>query len=477
MGARSLVAGGLRWAAKAVEGGYRSGPYYLPLSGGWLPDGSPTNFWQLGYNVIPSPARSAMVEACVSAYAQTVAMCQGDQWRLNDKGGNTRVTNSAASRILRKPNAYQTASDFMLNAVRQLYLDGNAYALALRNSRFEVSELHLMDSRLCAPQLAVNGEVFYRLFGNSVIERETNAEPLLVPQRDVLHIRLHADRSRQNPFPLWGQSPLLAAMSDIVLSDSINSQQQQFYQNQARPSAVISTDLQLDLATVTALRDRWDEQSRGINQGKTPILTHGLKVNPWASPPRDAQIAEIMKVAEGHIALVFRIPLAVLGLGGSAGSTEALMTFWLATGLGFCLNHCEQAFERLLGLKGQPDEFIEFDTAALLRSDFKDRIRGLKEAVTGGILSPNEARNKEGLDDVIAGSEPRMQQQQIPLSFAAKMPALPGQHPAGPPAGPPAPGIPAATLPPTPKALDDDVRRAAQRLFDNAARINRRHLS
>jgi HK97 family phage portal protein len=468
--ARTLVARGLRTVLRAVEGAPRPGPYYLPISGGWLPDGVPTNFWQCGYDIQPSPARSAMVEACVSAYSQTVAMCCGDQWQSTDKGGRERVTNSAAARILRKPNAYQSPSDFMLNAVRQLYLEGNAYALALRNDRYEVNELHLMDSRLCGPQVAVNGDVFYRLFGNSVIEKEIN-EPLIVPQRDVLHIRLHADRSRQYPFPLWGQSPLLAAMADIGMNDAISSQQTQFYQNAARPSAVISTDLQLDLATVTALRDRWDEQSRGINQGKTPILTHGLKVQPWSAPPRDVQIAEIMKLSEARIALVFRIPLQLLGISGgsSFGSTEALISFWLATGLGFALEHIEQAFDRLFALKGQPDSYIEFDTTALLRSDYKDRIAGLKEAVTGGMLSPNEARNMEGLDDVPFGDEPRMQQQQIPLSFAGKLPTMPGQRP--PPTG--GPPVPAEAKPP-PKAEPDDVKRAAQRLFDNAARINRR---
>jgi len=151
MNPRSLAANALRTVLRAVEGAYRPGPYYLPVSGGWLPDGSATNWWQLGENIIPSGARSAMVEACVSAYSQTVAMCPGDHWRKNAKGGRDRVENSALSRILRHPNEYQSMSDFMLNATRQLYLDGNAYALALRNNRFEIEALHLMDSALSFP--------------------------------------------------------------------------------------------------------------------------------------------------------------------------------------------------------------------------------------------------------------------------------------------------------------------------------------
>src|SRR6516225_444250 len=342
MGARDLVAGALRTIARAVEGAFRPGPYYLPYSGGWLPEGASTNFWQLGQNVLPLGTRSAVVEGCVGAYSQTVAMCPGDHWRMNSTGGRDRVTNSAVSRILKRPNDYQSISDFMLNAVRQLYLDGNAYALALRNDRFEINELHLMDSRLSRPQLAYDGEVFYRLYGNQVIARRLDEVPLVVPRRDVLHIRLHADRTRRYPFPLWGQSPLLAALEDVGVSEAISQQQLQFYINQARPSAVLQTDMVLDKDQVQALRDRWDEQSKGLSIGKTPILTAGLKVSPWSVGAKDAQLAEILKISEEHIALVFRVPMQVLGISGgshSFGSTEALMQFWIATGLGFCLNH------------------------------------------------------------------------------------------------------------------------------------------
>ena len=137
MGARELmkVAGAatartLRTIARAVEGEPRPGPYYLPISGGYLPDGASTNWWQEGYYVQPVGSRQAMVEACVSAYSQTVAMCPGSHWRMNEKGGRDRVTTSSLSRLLKGPNVYQTMSDLMLNLTRQLYIDGNAYALA-----------------------------------------------------------------------------------------------------------------------------------------------------------------------------------------------------------------------------------------------------------------------------------------------------------------------------------------------------------
>lgn len=159
-----------------------------------------------------------------------------------------------------------------------------------------------------------------------------------------------------------------------------------------------------------------------------PILTHGLKVLPWTAPTaaRDMQLAELLKLTDQTVALVFRIPLQILGITNAPfSSTQALMSFWLASGLGFCLNHIEEAFGRLSDLAGQPDEYCEFSTAALLRSDQKDRIDALARGVQGGVYSVNEARNMEDLPTVEYGDEPRLQAQMTPVSAAAAIPSMP----------------------------------------------------
>jgi HK97 family phage portal protein len=316
------------------------------------------------------------------------------------------------------------------------------------------------------PRLADNGEIFYQLHGNQVIEKRLGGEPLIVPQRDVLHIRLHTVRHRW-PVPLIGESPIVAAYSDIGVNSAIARQQLGYYLNEARPSAVLSTDLTLDKDQLQALRDRWNEQAKGLHQGGTPILTAGLKVQPWAVSGRDASTAEMMKLSNEHIALAFRIPLQILGLGGSTfSSTELLMQSWKSSGLGFALNHIEESIGLLFDLKGQPDEYVEFDTDALLRSAMKDRIEALAQGVQGGIFAPNEARNLEGLDRVEFGDEPRVQQQVVPLSQVGKIPAAPAAPP--PPAAPPAPAKPPQ------KANRDDIAREVRSLFANADRIGRR---
>jgi HK97 family phage portal protein len=427
---------------RSNEGQYRPGPYYL--SDGWLSAsaGRALNWWQMGNSLQPYGECSAMVEACVSAYAQTVAMCPGDHWRKLENGGRERVPGSALSRVIRRPNDYQSISDFLLNLTRRLYADGEAFAAAVRNERGEIAELHLM--RHGTAMVAEEGSIFYSLWGNEVVDRRLDfSSP--IPARDVLHVRLHTPRHA-----LKGVSPILSTVLDLELAGAALSQQVAFYLNQARPSFMLETDQQLTREQALQLRAGWDEQTKGGNAGGTPILSWGLKAKPVTATANDGQLADMLKMSEQNVALAFRIPLQILGIGGTPfASTEALMSSWKASGLGFALNHIEEAFGLLFRLKGMPDEYLEFDTRALLRSNFKEQIEGLARSVISGMHSSDEARNELDLPVTPGGhgAMPRVQQQVVPLSYGTDM---------KPPSdAPPAPAAPD----PEPEEDDNDGSR------------------
>src|SRR4029077_3911415 len=132
-----------------------------------------------------------------------------------------------------------------------------------------------------------------------------------------------------------------------------------------------------------------------------------------------------------------------LGIGGTTyANTELLMQSWIGTGLGFTLNHIEEAFGQLFQLRGVPDEYLELDTKALLRSAYRERIEALARGVISGIYSPDEARASEDLPRVAGGhgDMPRVQTEVVPLSYGSDLqPPSPNAPPAPPPpAEPPA---------------------------------------
>lgn len=420
----------LTWAGmRAAEATYRPGPYYL--SGGILSAsaGRYWNWWQTGYKLQPYGERNAMVEACVSAYSQTVAMCPPGHWQKQTNGGRKLVTTSALSRVMKRPNEYQSISDFLLNLTRRLYERGEAFAVAVRNERSEITALHLM--REGKAHIGEEGSIFYQLNGNEVIDKRYDFS-LPIPARDVLHVKLHTPRH-----VLKGESPILSAALDMAMSGAALSHQVAFYLNQARPSFTLETDAPLKQDQVKILRESWNDQTQGENAGNSPILTHGLKARPITTSAQDGQLAELLKMTDQAVALAMRIPLQILGIGGPTyASTELLMQDWIAKGLGFTLNHIEEAFGLLFALKGMPDEYLELDTRALLRSAYKEQIEGLSRGLTSGLYSPDEARETVDLPAVVDGhgSMPRMQQQQVPLSYGSDLQPPP---PTPPPVLPP----------------------------------------
>ena len=301
-------------------------PPGLPLTVGssGIPPNWPINWWQLGYDPL-RPSGSAVVYACRQAYAQTISMCAGTHWQSDGDGGRERMTTSALSRILKRPNSYQSPTDFLLYLTDCLYGEGAAFGLAIRNNRFEISEIHLMTPSQCSVSVGADGAIYYQLAGNPVVERlfaDDRQALQRLPARDVLHVRLPNPRN-----PLQGCAPLEAALLEIAVSNALVAQALAYAANEGRPSGVLQTPASFHdkPEAVERLRAKWNEHTQGINAGGTPILTDGLVWAPAVVTSRDAQLAEKLQVSDQRIATAYRVPLPLLSLmagTGPQGSTE-----------------------------------------------------------------------------------------------------------------------------------------------------------
>jgi phage portal protein BeeE len=188
----------------------------------------------------------------------------------------------------------------------------------------------------------------------------------------------------------------------------------------SRPSGTLQTDLVLSPAQTKELRERFEEISSDLNTGGTPILTAGLKYNPITMSATDSEIIATYRLTKEDIASIFRVPLALIGDMEKAtfGNTESLMRFWVASGLGFIVEHLENTLDRLFDLPA--NESIEFDTDFLLQADFKGRMEGYKVGVTGGFITPNEIRLREGFKPLEGGNTLYMQMQNVPIDLTGK---------------------------------------------------------
>lgn len=401
-------------AFKGEEGSYRGPAVGLSHWGNPFPVSFGDGF-QEGLTLSSSynAANVPTVFACVMATAKAISICTPCHMVPDDEdddGGTVKSKTSPASRIFRKPNTYSTWPQFILNAVAQMLFDGEAFVLLIRDDRFAVKYMHLMPRGSCVPYVEpTTGDVFYGVGGNPMLPATSM---YMAPARDVMHLRQHCPRH-----PLIGESAITSAALALGINVALSKGQAAFYTQMNRPSGILSTDMSLTKDQMMVLREAFEQQAKGMNQGRIPVLANGLKFQQLGISSQDAQLVESQRMSIEEIARVFGVPLPVIGdlSHATMSNVESTVNFWLATGLGSTLDNVEKSFQDAFNLPS--DETIEFDVSSLLRMDFTARVEGLTKSIQGGLLTPNEAREKENLEPVEGGDDLFMQRQMTSVSL------------------------------------------------------------
>lgn len=385
---------------------------------GWTIFGSGINpgwssgWWQEGRSDAKQSAKiSPGVESCVGHISRASAMLPIEHFKILPGGGTQLIPNSNVYKVMRKPNRYQTRSDFILNIIRALLYAGNGYAVAVRNPEFQITQLHLLPSTGTRHFVdPLDQEIYYHVSGNQL----AGMEDMLVPARDVLHLRTITSETD----PLQGITAITSAAASVAAGNSINGHNASFFNNMSRPSGTLGTDLELDKDQTKALRERWEQQSTLLNAGKTPVLSHGLKWSPLSMSATDAELVNFYNLSLADVARVLGVPSQLIGIETKVAqyaNSDNLLNMWVTTGLGSMIDSIELSLGDLFQLPD--DERINFQMDYLLRGNLQDRMDAFGKGILSGVLSINEARNREGLKPIDGGDEPRIQQQNVPLTY------------------------------------------------------------
>lgn len=384
-------------------------------SSGPLPPSWPSNWFQIGLKDTAVNNRGgSTVSGIVAAYAQTIAQCPAHRYRVLDDLSRQRMYNSGPALLLHRPNSYQTRSDFLLNLISGLLYEGNGYIVLNGETPKSSTEMHLLDPRQTRPERigTPNGNELFYSTGGQWAEDANLDGAVRIPARNIGHLRLFTPHD-----PLIGVTPIAAAGDAIAASNAIASSTAAFHTNASRPSGVLTTELNLSKEQMVMLREAWEDQAKSLNSGGVPILSNGLSWSPLSISNSDAETVETWRMSVEEICRAFNIPQPVVGAleDATLNNAETLIQLWLSMGLGFMVEHTEAMLSKMFNLG--PDQGIELDTSVLLRTNFEGRMAGLAKAVSSGIYSPNEVRRREHLPPVEGGEEPRVQQQNVPLSW------------------------------------------------------------
>jgi HK97 family phage portal protein len=427
---------------------------WISLSRDWF-----TGAWQSNVEIRTDLVMAqATVFACMTLIANDIAKMR---LRLMEKVGQVWAeTESAAfSPVLRKPNRYQTRQQFVETWLLSKLGHGNAYVLKERDARGVVIRLYVLDPTRVRPLIAPDGSVFYELQDDTLAKV---GELMAVPASEILH-----DRWNCLFHPLVGLSPLYACGLAATQALKIQQHSAKFFQNMARPSGILTAPGAIGDDTAKRLKEHWDQNFTGDNIGKVAVLGDGLTYEAMSVNAADAQLVEQLKMSAEQICSVFHVPAYMVGAAPAPAynNIEALNQQYYSQCLQTLIEGAEATLDEGLGLGMMADGRrvgVEFDVDDLLRMDSATAIKTLNEAVGGGWMKPNEARQRRNLAPVTGGDTPYLQQQNYSLAALDKRDSAADPFGTAQPPAPPAPPPPPADE--TDKALHYLWRKAPEAL-------------
>lgn len=401
------------------EASYRQG-YGVSEYGNWFALDPLAAGWQRNLEIDHYGLRQIpVVAAARHLYRSAFAQMRAEHHRHAADGTVENVRTSAASRVLVHPNAYESGAELQARLIDGMILHGEIAVLGLRNERFEIREMHVIPHRSWSMTVDQETKAIYYLVSNTGDLLTPADATIAVPARDILHLRWATPRH-----PLIGESPLAAAGLAAGVNVALTRSQATFFNHMRRPSGILTTDMTLTRDQMRQLREAFDEQAKRLDQGGIPILAGGMKFEPMSISSQDAEVIAALRMSNEEIARALGVPPVLLGdlSHATLNNVEQMIHAWLAYSLGGQLERFERAMDRFFGFDSRKDR-VEMDLSALLRTDLAARMDALGKGVMGGVLTPNEARRREGLSPLPGGDEAFLQRQQTPVSLLTELAA------------------------------------------------------
>lgn len=372
---------------------------------------------QVTVNETTSLAVSA-VYAAVSRYSETIS-CMGLSLRnLNAQGVPISVnTEHDLSRLFAsRPNRYQTTTQWLQVVVKQLRMHGNAYCLmqfARENDpRSRLVSLTPLMADQMSVELATNGDVIYTYTQDTSVT--------VLSEQRILHFKTMGNG-------ITGDSPLACAAENVGLAISARDRASAFARNGYKPTAILTVDSLLDDDQRAAVKKNFSELTQSQNDS-LHVLEAGFKYQSTSLSPADAQLLETRRWELEEIARFFNISPALIGDKGATGwgsDFEATMEAFFR----LCLApFCEIMESELSAKLLKPEERLKmrfyFNPEDLLKLVPGKLHVTIKEQVQGGLITPNEGREKLGMlrSENPAANELYMQQQMVKLGTGGAVP-------------------------------------------------------
>lgn len=350
-----------------------------------------------GEVITPESALSvSAVLAAVTIIAEDISSLPLVLYRRVAGGGKSRAFDVPYYSLMHDaPNPEHTSMIFREIMVSHLLAWGNFYGQMIWDSSGTVTEIWpLRPDRMEVARK--NGQRVY-------LYRSADGVQHSFTQDDILHIPAFGFDG------LTGYSRIALARNAIGLAKSTEKYGSKLFSNGAKPGVVLKHPKTLGAVAAKNILESWNANYQGAdNSHRTALLEEGMDITQIGIPPEDAQFLETRQFQVSEIARIFRVPPHMIG--DVSGSTswgsgiDSQEQGYVAHTLRPWMIRIEQALSQQVLLSDQRAYlFFEHLVDGLLRGDIQTRYASYVQAITNGIMSPNEIRARENLNPYPGG--------------------------------------------------------------------------
>lgn len=345
------------------------------------------NGWST-YKTSQSLALSA-VYRCVEVITNGVASLPVKLYRTDEKGFKYEMHNNLSFILSKKPTGKINAFTFYKLIVKDILLQGNAYALILRNGKGEVIGLQYIQAGLVSP-----------IDRGDRIEYQVTGIKGFVRQEDILHFMNFTDNG------VYGISVLTHARRTLGIADYGENASENFYKSGGCTTGFLKFDGPSSGKQREEILSAWNQATGGVRNQPNgiPVLPANVSYTQLSVNPADSQLLESREFSVVEICRFFGVsPTKCFDLThASYNNSEMAELAFLNDTLRPLLTKIEMEMETKL-FKPEEGYDIKFDVSELLRTDKKSQAEYFTKLFNLGVLSPNDIRKELDMDEIEGG--------------------------------------------------------------------------
>lgn len=350
-------------------------------------------------------ATQANLHAVVSFLADSVAQLPLKVYVRDEENSRRRDRDSITAKLLWRPNADQTAYEFINALSIELLLMGCAVMWLLPDPDSESG----YQLRIIPREWIVNTERMTN-YAPDVLKVHTGAGQFIdIPRTEFVQFRMYSPGN-----PGGYQSPIAALRQTLREQIEADRFRTQIYRSSGRFNAYITRpkdvqpwDDETKRKWLTAFREGWGQD--GSNSGKMPLLEDGMEIKPYSFNAKEAQYAETKQLSREDVAAAFHVNPSLIWhtttqtYASAKDNARALYADCLGPTLQMLQQRINSFLLPMLG--ADPNTYVEFDLTEKLKGSFEERASILQSAVGGPWLTRNEARADNNLPPIEGGDE------------------------------------------------------------------------